>query len=78
MEPFQLLDEGKTHTGKTTIKKWIEQANRKYQTIMQPLHYSVKSDKLKAEISGNFPGSPLLLNYQFEFKNGLIQTLKIV
>ncbi len=78
MEPFQLLDEGKTHTGKTAIKKWIEQANKKYQTIMQPLHYSVKSDQLKAEISGSFPGSPLLLKYQFEFKNGLIQSLKIV
>lgn len=73
-----VFDEGKTHAGKIAIKKWIEQANKKYQTSMHPLDYSAKTERLKAEISGNFPGSPLVLSYHFRFKNGQIESLEIV
>jgi len=45
---------------------------------MKPLDYSETGHTLEAEISGNFPGSPLLLTYHYEFKNELIQSLKIV
>jgi hypothetical protein len=33
---------------------------------------------LTAEISGTFEGSPVVLKYHFEIKNGLIQSLKVI
>ena len=77
-ETAVVFDEGKTHNGKKEIKNWIERANKEYHTTMKPLEYSTKEQVLKAEISGAFPGSPLVLTFHYEFQNGLIQSLKIV
>ena len=71
-------DEGKVHRGKTEIQNWIEKANKEYQVVMKPLDYSETNQILKAQISGFFPGSPLVLTYLFELNDGLIQSLKIV
>jgi len=74
-----VFDEGKTHHGKAEIKEWIADANEKYKTVMKPLEYK-EADKesiLIAEVSGTFDGSPVALSYHFEFKDGLIQSLKI-
>ena len=73
-----VFDEGKTHNGRAEIKDWIGNANKKYQTQMTPLEYQEMDSKsvLTAEISGNFPGSPAILHYHFEWKDGLIQSLK--
>lgn len=73
-----VFDEGKTHRGKTAIKNWIAKANETYKTVMKPMEYSEIKQTLKAEISGTFRGSPLVLTYQFEFKGRQIETLKIV
>lgn len=72
-----VFDEGKTHKGKTQIKNWIEKAAMEYKVVTKPLEYSNTERTLKAEISGAFPESPLVLTYQFEFKNQLIESLKI-
>lgn len=72
-----VFDEGKTHIGKKAIQKWIEKTNKEYQTIMKPINYSASKEVLTAEISGNFPGSPILLSYHMELKDGLIESLKI-
>lgn len=77
-ETAVVFDEGKTHNGKREIKNWIEKANQEYQVRMKPLAYSETEQTLKAEISGKFPGSPLVLTYHYEFKNELIQSLEIV
>jgi hypothetical protein len=73
-----VFDEGKKHTGKTAIKNWIAKANQVYKTKMKPLDYSATKQTLEAEISGTFPGSPLVLTYQFEMVDGLIQSLRII
>jgi len=77
-ETAVVFDEGKMHNGRKEIKKWIDEANKKYQATMKPLKYSETGHTLKAEISGNFTGSSLVLTYHYEFKNELIQSLKIV
>lgn len=59
-ETAVVFDEGKTHNGKTEIQQWIEKANQEYQAMMKPIEYSEKEEILKAEVSGNFPGSPLV------------------
>ncbi|WP_111308829.1 nuclear transport factor 2 family protein [Confluentibacter sediminis] len=73
-----VFDEGKRHVGKAAIQNWIAKANETYRTMMKPLAYSETKQTLDAEISGNFPGSPLILTYQFELKDSKIQLLKIV
>ena len=73
-------DEGKTYRGKTEIRKWNESTNKKYMTKYKPLGIKTKENKItmKAEISGTFDGSPAIINYAFEIKQGKIYSLKIV
>lgn len=72
-----VFDEGRVHKGKEEAKKWIEKATEEYKTVMKPLGYSEEDGTLKAEISGTFPGSPIVLTYHFDIVDGLIQSLKI-
>lgn len=72
-----VFDEGKIHKGKTAIQKWIKKANEEYQTMMKPLEYSPTQEILKAEISGTFPGSPVVLTYHFKIFDSLIYSLEI-
>ncbi|NII84798.1 hypothetical protein H9N25_22280 [Pedobacter riviphilus] len=46
---------------------------------MKPLDFSQDGDisVLEAEVSGTFDGSPAILKYNMELKNGLLQLLKI-
>lgn len=46
-------------------------------SLNAPLEYLDADQILKTEVSGNFPGSPIVLAYHLEIKNGLIQSLKI-
>lgn len=73
-----VFDEGKNHTGTAAIQQWIDKANKEYQATMNPIEYFIIDETLKAEISGTFPGSPLVLTYQFQLSDGKIQSLKIV
>ncbi len=73
-----VFDEGKTHNGRNEIENWIDKANKDYQATMKPLDYAMKEEILKVEVSGNFPGSTIILSYHLELKNGLIETLKII
>lgn len=73
-----VFDEGKRHSGKAAIQNWIANANQAYKTKMQPIAYSASKQTLEAEIWGTFPGSPLVLTYQFVIKEGRIHSLKIV
>ncbi|MET1054253.1 MAG: nuclear transport factor 2 family protein [Pedobacter sp.] len=72
-------DEGKTHTGKDEIQAWIEDANERYKSVMKPIQYDESGTKgtLTAEVSGTFPGSPLVLNFHLGLKDGLINSLNV-
>lgn len=72
-----VLDEGKKHHGKDKIEQWIKKANAEYKTVMKPIGYSEDDEILKAEISGDFPGSPIILTYHFKLNNDLIESLEI-
>ena len=74
-----VYDEGKTYRGKKEIKQWNEMTNSKYRTKYEPLEISIKGDTITmlAKISGTFPGSPAIIKYQFETKEGKITSLHI-
>lgn len=72
-------DEGKVHTGKDEICRWIEHANEAYQSLMEPLKYeqSGSNGVLTAKVSGTFPGSPIVLQFHLGLMNDLIDSLKV-
>ncbi|GAA4453314.1 nuclear transport factor 2 family protein [Rurimicrobium arvi] len=74
-----MCDEGKDFEGRSAIRHFIEEANKKYQSTMKPLDYteSGNSGILSAECSGTFPGSPLILKFHFKIDDGQIQYLKV-
>ncbi|MBE8721246.1 nuclear transport factor 2 family protein [Sphingobacterium pedocola] len=72
-----VLDEGKTYNGRAEIQRWIQKANDEFRIVMKPLEYSESEETLKAEVSGNFEGSPAVLTYHFALHEGKIQSLKI-
>jgi len=78
-ETSVVYDEGKTHTGRKEIQKWIAEANEKYQSVMQPVEYTETGSKgvLTAKVSGTFEGSPIMLKFHFEINEGLIHSLKV-
>jgi hypothetical protein len=78
-EPAVVYDEGKTHKGRKEIEHWIADANERYQATMQPVSFEENGTEsiLKAEASGTFPGSPIVLSYYLEIADELIQSLKI-
>lgn len=77
-ETAMVFDEGKTHKGRKEIERWIDEANQKYRAVMKPIDYSETEHTLKTEVSGMFPGSPIIMTYHYGFENGLIQSLKII
>ena len=72
-------DEGKTHTGKKEIQAWIEDANERYRSVMKPLQYdeSGSNGVLTAQVSGTFPGTPIVLKFHLGLKDGLIHSLNV-
>ena len=78
-ETAVVFDEGETHTGRKAIQEWIEIANEKYKSVMKPLSiaHEGKTSVLSAACSGTFDGSPIILKFHFDIKDGLIQTLKV-
>lgn len=78
-ETAEVVDEGKNYSGRTEIKNWIAKSAKEYNAVMKPLTFERDAEKgvLKAEVSGTFPGSPLVLTYNLEFKGKLINSLEI-
>jgi len=76
-EDAQVSDEGKTHSGKAEIEKWIDKSNKENKATMEPVDYDEKQDILSAKIAGSFPGSPLILKFHFKIADGKIQALKV-
>lgn len=74
-----VLDEGGTYQGLVAIESWLQEARQKYQFSAKPIS-SAKNEQYEivvAEVSGNFPGSPIRLNYAFILNEIKIQSLEI-
>lgn len=72
-------DEGGHYRGYNAIKSWSEETQRKYRYSMEALDVSETGDTfhLRAKVTGNFPGSPVELDYLFTLANDKIGSLKI-
>jgi hypothetical protein len=74
-----VFDEGKTHNGKKEIERWVADSNERYKATIKPVSFEENDTEslLKAETSGNFEGSPIVLTYHMKIADELIQSLKV-
>jgi hypothetical protein len=78
-EHAAVSDEGSSYSGRKEIKSWIQEAAEKYNMQLTPIDFSQTGSKgkLTVEVSGTFPGSPLVMNYHLEMDGSLISSLQI-
>ncbi|MEQ8391098.1 MAG: nuclear transport factor 2 family protein [Thalassospira sp.] len=67
-------DEGKRHQGSSAIRKWWLVAKAKYDHVAEPFETERNGDEIsvRAKVSGQFPNSPVTLNYVFLIKGGKV------
>ncbi len=72
-------DEGRDHRGLDAIKAWMKETQTKYKYVIEPLDASVSGStvKLRARLTGDFPGSPVDLDFTFMLANDKITSLEI-
>ena len=72
-------DEGHTYKGLLAIKEWKADTKKKYNHTVAPLEVAHRDGKtvLRAKLTGDFPGSPVTLEFSFVLKDGKIASLEI-
>jgi len=72
-------DEGQTIEGLAAIKQWKAETKKKYQHTIEPLASAQKDDKtiITNRLTGNFPGSPIELEFIFKLDGNKITSLEI-
>ena len=72
-------DDGKTHVGIDEIRDWVSHASEEYQPTASVVSAQQKGDKLVVTVSvaGQFPGSPVELDFGFSMNNEKIAELTI-
>jgi len=72
-------DEGHDHTGRAAIQECVAETGSKYspQTEVIRVKESGGAFVVTAKVSGDFPGSPVELEYHFELSGGEISKLQI-
>jgi hypothetical protein len=76
----EVRDEGHTYVGRDAIRKWKVETIAKYGISIEPLTTTDQGSSLTvvARVTGNFPGSPAELTYDFVVDgSGLIRRLAI-
>ncbi len=78
-EDAVVRDEGKTIEGLAAIKQWKAETKKKYQHTVEPLASTQKDDKtiVTNRLTGNFPGSPIELEFVFTLDGDKIASLEI-
>src|SRR5207245_5925963 len=71
-------DEGQTVEGLAAIKQWKAETKTKYQHTIEPLAAAQKDDKIIVtnRLTGNFPGSPIDLEFVFTLERDKMVSLE--
>jgi hypothetical protein len=78
-EDAVVIDEGHRYVGRDAIQEWKAQSSKKYSYTVEPLAVEALPHKIlvTARVVGNFPGSPVNLQYFFELQGDKIASLEI-
>jgi hypothetical protein len=79
-ENATVRDENETYKGLAAIKKWKAETKRKYQHSVDALSIAEKDGKVVVtnRLTGNFPGSPIELDFVFAIQGDKIVSLEIL
>ncbi|MDH1263295.1 nuclear transport factor 2 family protein [Pseudomonas sp. GD03944] len=74
-----VTDERRTYAGLAAIEAWQRQAQQAFTYQVEPQAAVHDDDGLTvtAQVSGDFPGSPVQLQHRFTFRDERIHTLEI-
>jgi hypothetical protein len=72
-------DEGRTRSGLKDIVAWRRETTEKYQHTVEPIAVAEQAGKtvVTTKLFGNFPGSPITLDFVFQLTNDKITSLDI-
>ncbi len=72
-------DEGKEMRGLPAIREWMKETNRKYRYTVEVTGVTENANTatVTCRLTGDFPGSPVDVNYAFVLKDGKIANLEI-
>jgi SnoaL-like domain len=72
-------DEGRTRKGLKEIAAWRRETEAKYHHTVTPVAVAKRADKtvVTTEMAGNFPGSPITVDFVFQLKGDKIASLEI-
>ncbi len=72
-------DEGRTYRGLPAIRGWKAATKTKYSHTVTPLEVARRETAtvMKARLDGDFPGSPVTLEFRFVLDAGKIVSLEI-
>jgi ketosteroid isomerase-like protein len=78
-EDAAVRDEGRTIEGLAAIKQWKAETRKKYQHTVEPLASAQKDGKtiVTNRLTGNFPGSPIEVDFVFTLDGNKIASLEI-
>ena len=79
-EDAVVRDEARTIEGLAAIKQWKAETRKKYQHTIEPLASAQKDGKtiVTNRVTGNFPGSPIELEFVFTLDGDKIAALEIL
>ena len=79
-EDAVVRDEGRTIAGLAAIKQWKAETTKKYQPTIEPLASVQKDGRtiVTNRLTGNFPGSPIELEFVFTLDGNKIVSLDIL
>jgi ketosteroid isomerase-like protein len=78
-ESAVVIDERREHRGRPAITRWRAEATAKYHYTSEPLAVDVSGPEatVTARVTGDFPGSPVTLQYRFTLESASIAKLEI-
>jgi hypothetical protein len=78
-ESAVVIDERREHRGRPAITRWKAEATAKYHYTSEPLAVDVSGPEVTvfARVTGDFPGSPVDLQYRFTLEGTSIARLEI-
>ena len=79
-ESAVVKDEGRTYHGRAAIEQWKSVAATKYQYTCEPFAVEQKDGVtvVTSRLTGNFPGSPVDLQFCFALEGDKIASLVII
>ena len=74
-----VIDERQEYRGRTAIARWKAEASAKFSYSVERLGVHVSGDKttVTGRVTGDFPGSPVELQYHFTLEGDKIARLEI-